>query len=215
LIGAGVAVLTVVLSPSAPATDAIISEALAPLHRCAEILRAIASGTGSQWTPEQAADWRQEALGLVDATAKARDDQEKHQLNARWNARAHQDRPVLERVEGALRAGERIAIHTRSIARALVDGSAAARPIPALSTMLSWIASAIDAYAAWAASADTPTDRRRLSETVRAADNTLGDTLTTVQQRWGNDPSQWLTFGTALAMSQRILAEVGRPLELP
>jgi hypothetical protein len=28
----------------------------------------------------------------------------------------------------------------------------------------------------------------------------------------GNDPTRWLTFGMTLAMSQRILAEVGRPL---
>ena len=29
----------------------------------------------------------------------------------------------------------------------------------------------------------------------------------------GSDPAQWLTFGMTLAMSQRILAEVGRPLD--
>jgi aryl-alcohol dehydrogenase-like predicted oxidoreductase len=37
--------------------------------------------------------------------------------------------------------------------------------------------------------------------------------LARVQQRWGNDPAQWLSFGMTLAMSQRILAEVGRPLD--
>ncbi len=31
--------------------------------------------------------------------------------------------------------------------------------------------------------------------------------------RWGNDPAQWLTFGITLAMSQRILAEIGRSLD--
>jgi hypothetical protein len=31
-------------------------------------------------------------------------------------------------------------------------------------------------------------------------------------ERWGNDTTQWLTFGVTLAMSQRILAEVARPL---
>ena len=33
------------------------------------------------------------------------------------------------------------------------------------------------------------------------------------QERWGSDPDQWLTFGVTLAMSQRILAEVSRPLD--
>jgi hypothetical protein len=69
------------------------------------------------------------------------------------------------------------------------------------------------AYAAWMASADTPADRRPLAETVHAADDTLTSALARVQERWGSDPAQWLTFGMTLAMSQRILAEVGRPLD--
>jgi uncharacterized membrane protein YccC len=39
LIGAGVAVGAVLLTPSAPAPAAVMSQALAPLHRCTEILR--------------------------------------------------------------------------------------------------------------------------------------------------------------------------------
>ena len=64
----------------------------------------------------------------------------------------------------ALRSGERIAIYTRSMARALADGSGNARPMPALSAMLAKTASATEAYTAWAASADTPADRRLLAE---------------------------------------------------
>jgi hypothetical protein len=99
------------------------------------------------------------------------------------------------------------------MARALVDGSGHARPMPALSAMLASTASAIAAYAAWMASTGTPADRRRLAETVHAADDTLTSALAKVQERWGSDTAQWLTFGMTLAMSQRILAEVGRPLD--
>jgi hypothetical protein len=48
---------------------------------------------------------------------------------------------------------------------------------------------------------------------VRAADDTLTRALARVQERWGSDPAQWLTFGMTLAMSQRILAEAGRPID--
>jgi hypothetical protein len=67
--------------------------------------------------------------------------------------------------------GERIISYTRSIARAMADGSGHARPMPTLSAMLASTASATGAYAAWLASTD------------------------------------------ALAMSQRILAEAGRPID--
>jgi hypothetical protein len=75
------------------------------------------------------------------------------------------------------------------------------------------IAAGLEAYTAWVASADTLADRRPLAKAVHAADDTLSSALARVQQRWGNDPAQWLTFGMTLAMSQRILAEVGRPLD--
>ena len=70
--------------------------------------------------------------------------------------------------------------------------------------MLAKTASATEAYTAWVASADTPADRRLLAGAVHAADDTLGGALGRVQERWGNDPAQWLTFGMTLAMSQRI-----------
>jgi hypothetical protein len=62
------------------------------------------------------------------------------------------------------------------------------------------------------ASGGAPADRRRLAETVHAADDDLTMALARVQERWGSDPAQWLTFGMTLAMSQRILAEAGRPI---
>jgi hypothetical protein len=64
---------------------------------------------------------------------------------------------------------------------------------------------------AWVTSRNGPTDRKRLAEALRTADDTLGSTLVLVQQRWGADATQWLTFGTVLAMSQRILSEVSPP----
>jgi hypothetical protein len=212
LIGAGVAVVAVLLSPSAPAPDAAMSKALAPLRRCTEILRTVSNGIGSQWTPGQAASWRLDAIGLIDTVATARREHDRFRLSTRWNARARRERAVLDRTEEALRSGERIAVYTRSMARALVDGSDNARPMPTLAAMLARTASATEAYAVWAASTGTPADRLRLSETVHAADDTLASALSRVQDRWGSDPAQWLTFGMTLAMSQRILAEVGRPL---
>jgi hypothetical protein len=212
LIGAGVAVIAVLLSPSAPGPDAVMSKALAPLRRCTEILQAVSTGIGSPWTPDQAASWRRDAITLIDTIATARRDHEGHRLSTRWNARARRERAALGRADEALLSCERIAIATRSMARALVDGSGHARPMPALSAMLAKTASATEAYTAWMASSGAPADRRLLAQAVHAADDTLGGALARVQQRWGNDPAQWLTFGMTLAMSQRILAEVARPL---
>ena len=213
LIGAGVAVIAVLLSPSAPAPDSVMSQALAPLHRCTEILRAIGTGIGSTWTRGQADSWRQDAIALIDTIATARGEQEGFRLSTRWNARARRERAALGQADEALLSGQRIAIYTRSMARALLDGSDNAHPMPALSAMLANTASATEAYTVWVASADTPADRRHLADAVHAADDTLGSALARVQQRWGNNPAQWLTFGMTLAMSQRILAEVGRPLD--
>jgi hypothetical protein len=213
LIGSAIAVLAVLVSPSAPAPERVVSDALAPLRHCRDILMEIGPGISAGWTLEQAEVWRNEALGLVDATAKAVRGHEGHQLTARWNARARRERPVLDRADDALRVGERIAIQTRSIARALVDGAADARPMPAVGAMLISTASAIEAYAAWVRTQDEQADRQRLSEAIRRAGKMFGQAVGRAQRRWGDDPTQWLTFGTILAMSQRILAEVSSPLE--
>jgi hypothetical protein len=79
--------------------------------------------------------------------------------------------------------------------------------------MLVSTASAIGAYAVWVASPGEPTDRQRLSDAVRVAGDSFGEALTRAQQRWRDDATQWLTFGTILTMSQRMLAEVSGPLE--
>ena len=213
LIGSGVAVIAVLLSPSAPGPDAVMSKALAPLRRCTEILREISAGIGSPWTPDQAATWRQDAMTLIDTIAAARREHQSHQLSSRWNVRARRERMTLGRADEALRTGERIAIYTRSMARALVDGSGHAHPMPTLSAMLEQTAAATEAYTVWVASAGTSADRQRLAQAVHDADATLGSAFTRVQQRWAGDPAQWLTFGMTLAMSQRILAEAGRPLD--
>jgi uncharacterized membrane protein YgaE (UPF0421/DUF939 family) len=211
LIGAGIALVVVLLSPTAPTPEDIASRAQAPLRRCSEILRAMATGIEAQWTRDQAVHWREEALTLVATIAKARREHDAHQLSARWNARAYRERPALERARQALTVGERLAVNTRSISRALVDGSDDARPMPSLSALLVSTVSAIDAYEAWVTSLNGPSDRTRLVETIQAADDALGSTLALAQQRWAADPAQWLTFGTVLAMTQRILAEVSPP----
>ncbi len=213
LIGSAIAVLAVLVSPSAPAPERVVSDALAPLLRCRDVLVNIGSGISSEWTLEKAQAWRREALGLVETTINARRDHEGHQLTARWNARAYRQRPVLERADESLGVGERIAIQTRSISRALVDGAPAARPMPSVGAMLVSTASAIEAYAVWVASPGELADRQRLSDAIRVADETFGQAVAGVRRRWQDDPTQWLTFGTILAMSHRILAEVSSPLE--
>src|ERR1700735_5548755 len=85
LIGAPVAVIAVLLTPSAPGPDAVMSRALAPLRRCTEILREVSTGIGSPWTPGQAAAWRQDAMTLIDAIATARRETQSHQLHSRGN----------------------------------------------------------------------------------------------------------------------------------
>ena len=215
LIGAAIAVLAVLVSPSAPAPERVVSDALAPPRRCRDILVDIGSAISSAWTFEQAEAWRREAFGLVETTAKARRDHEGHQLTARWNARARRERPALERADEALQVGERIAIQTRSITRALVDGAPAAHPMPAVGAMLVSTASAVGAYTVWVASPAEPADHQRLSEAIRLAGETFSQAVARAQRRWRDDPAQWLTFGTILAMSQRILAEVSGPLESP
>jgi uncharacterized membrane protein YccC len=213
LIGSAIAVLAVLVSPSAPAPERVVSGAVAPLRRCRDVLMEIGSAIGSAWSLEQAEVWRREALGLVEASAKARQGHEGDQLTARWNARARRGLPVLKRADEALGVGERTSVQTRSIARALVDGAAVARPMPAVGAMLVSTASAVEAYAAWVGSPGEPADRQRLSETIRVAGETLSHAVGRAQRRWGDDPTQWLTFGTILAMNQRILAEVSSPLE--
>ena len=110
LIGSAIAVLAVLVSPPAPAPERVISDALTPLRRCHDTLTEIGSGIGSAWTLEQAQAWRQEAIGLFEATATARRDHQGHQLTARWNARARRQHLVLERADEALRVGDRITI---------------------------------------------------------------------------------------------------------
>jgi hypothetical protein len=213
LIGSVIAVVAVLASPQAPAPERVVANADAPLRHCRDILMEIGSGIGSAWSLEQAEGWRSQAVGVIEATAKARRDHQGLQLTARWNARARRQRPVLERVDQALSVCERTAIQARSIARALVDGAVHARPMPAVGTTLVSTASAVDAYAAWVGSPDEPADRHRLSEAIRVADETFRQAVGRAQRRWGDDPAPWLTFGTILAMSQRILAEVSSPLE--
>jgi hypothetical protein len=215
LIGAAVAVAAVVLSRAAPAADAIIDEAVGPLRRASEILRAVSVGISEPWTVDHASSWRADALGLVDVVARARQVYEGRRVSARWNTRARRGREALERAEGALRAGNRVGVYCRSLTRALVDGSTDSRPMPTLSAMLARTASAVDGYVEWVASADIPADRQQLSDRVRDADATLGVALDRAQHQWGDDAGQWLTFGIVLAMSQRILAEVGSPIDSP
>ncbi len=213
LIGSAVAVLAVLASPSAPAPERVVANALAPLRRGRDVVMEMGSGISSDWTLEQAEAWRRQAFGVVEATANARRDHQGHQLTARWNARARRQRPVLERVDQALGVGERTAVQARSIARALVDGAAHAHPMPAIGAMLVATASAIEAYAVWVGSPGEAADRQRLSEAIRVADETFHQSVGRAQSRWGDDPTPWLSFGTILAMSQRILAEVSSPLE--
>jgi uncharacterized membrane protein YccC len=213
LIGSTIAVLAVLASPSAPAPERVVSDVLAPLRQCRDVLIDIGSAIGTPWTLQQAQVWRKDGLGLVEATSIARRTHEGHQLTARWNARARRQRHVLERADEALRIGELVGTQTRSIARALVDAAPDARPMPAVGTMLVSTATSVEAYTRWVASPDESADRKRLSDAIRVAGETFGEAVARTQLRWRDEPTEWLTFGTILAMSHRILTEVGSPLE--
>jgi hypothetical protein len=215
LIGSAVAVLAVLASPSAPAPERVVSDAVAPLYLCRDLLMDIGSSISSIWTLQQAEGWRKDGFGLVEATVLARRTHEGHKLTARWNARARRQHPVFERADEAVRIGERVAAQSRSIARALVDGAPDARPMHTVAAMLVSTASSVEAYATWVASPGEPADRRQLTDAIRVAGETFGQAVVRTQQRWRDDPDQWLTFGSILTMTHRILAEVGSPLESP
>jgi uncharacterized membrane protein YccC len=208
-VGAAVAVLVVLLIPSAPTLEVVLSEALAPLFHCSDTLRSIGEGVGQAWTRDQAVAWRQEARGLMEEIDAARDSQERHQLNARWNLRAHDEQAVLNRSEEALRVGERAAIYARSIARALMDGSADAQPMPGVSAVLVGTALATDAYVAWVTSGGDSSQLRLLSETIRSISDTF-DAIAYCPQQWEIDATSWLMFGTILSMNHWILTELGQ-----
>ena len=214
-VGAAVAVFVVLLVPSAPKLEVVLSEALAPLFHCSDTLRSIGEGIGQAWTRDQAVAWRQEARGLMEEIDAARDSQERHQLNARWNIRAHGEQVVLNRSEEALRVGERIAIYARSIARALMDGSADAQPMPGVSAVLVGTASATDAFAACVASGDKETQLRILSETVRSMDDSLDSVVAGLEELTGIEATSWLTFGAVLTINHWILSELGQASRLP
>jgi uncharacterized membrane protein YgaE (UPF0421/DUF939 family) len=213
LIGSAIAVLAVLASPSAPEAERVVSDAVAPLSKCHDLLVEIGSAIGSVWTLQQAQVWRKDGLELIQATSLARRTHEGYLLTARWNARAHRHRHVLERADEGLRIGELIATQTRSIARALVDAAPDARPMPAVGTMLVSTATSVEAYARWIASPGESADLQRLSDAIRVAGDTLGQAVAQTQPRWRDEPTQWLTFGTILAMNHRILTEVSSPLE--
>lgn len=78
--------------PVGAGPDAAMSKALAPLRRCTEILRAVSTGIGSPWTPDQAASWRLDAVTLIDTIATARREHQGDRLSTRWNARARRER---------------------------------------------------------------------------------------------------------------------------
>jgi hypothetical protein len=79
--------------------------------------------------------------------------------------------------------------------------------------MLASTASAVEAFARWVASSGQSADRERLSDAIRVAGETFGEAVARTQLHWRDEPTQWLTFGTILAMSQRILDEVSSPLK--
>jgi hypothetical protein len=60
--------------------------------------------------------------------------------------------------------------------------------------MLVSAASVTEAYAVWVASPGESADRQQLSDAIRVADQTSGQAVARAQQRWQDDPAQWLTF---------------------
>jgi hypothetical protein len=209
-IGAAVAVVVVLLSPSPPMREIIVSEATAPLRGCSQLLRSIGKGVELAWTRDEAELWLEEARGVMKEIDEARDSYEQHQVNARWNVRARGERSILDRFGEALHIGEGIAIHARAIARCLLDGSEDAKPMPGVSALLVATASAIDEYAAWVASGGDCTQPQSPSKAMHSIDKSLYQAFPWIQEPWRIDATAWLTFGTVLTANRWILAELAQ-----
>ena len=213
LIGSAVAVVAVLVSPPAPSP---LRVAPMPLHHCG----VLATSCGTSGLPSA----RRGQSKKRRRGAKRRSDWSRpppkpgRTMRVINSPRVGMQGPVEIELcsivlDEALQVGEKIAIQTRSISRALVDGAPDARPMPGVGAMLVSTASAIEAYAEWVASPGESTDRQRLSYAIRVAGETFGRAVVRAQERWRDDPKQWLTFGTLLTMSQRILGEVSSPIE--
>jgi uncharacterized membrane protein YgaE (UPF0421/DUF939 family) len=213
LVGAAIGAGVALLSPPAPAPGGATSFAADTMRGAAELVRAIAAELGSSWSLTQAADWEGQASRLVEVAKEARGRMDAARLSARWNALARRARATLDRADDSLVSAERITIQVRAMARALVDGSDQARPLPTVAALLDGAADATSAVAAWTGSDGDATTLRSLARAVDDADSALRATLVRAQERWGSDATQWLTFGLVLAATQQILAEASRPLD--
>jgi uncharacterized membrane protein YgaE (UPF0421/DUF939 family) len=213
LIGAAIGAVVALLSPAAPSPRDAMTSATDTMRDAADLLHHIGTELGSAWSPDQAEGWQGLSSGLVDEARNARERLEAERLTTRWNAMARRARQRLDQVEDALVAAERVTIQVQAIARALEAGADEARPLPRTGRLLCTTGQATRALAVVADSDGDPVAVSRLADALRQADEALRATLERAQHAWGDDPAEWLTFGLALAATQRILGEVSRPLD--
>ena len=208
LIGVTIGAIAVLVSPSAPSSARVVAVAVDPLRRLAGVLRDAGKGIGGSWSRAEAVSWYAEASAVVDFIVERRGHLASQKVSARWNARARQFRPTLDRTEEALASARRMAVQTRGMIHGIVDASDEAPTLPGLGQLLLEVADAVDAYAGWIRSSDDPGSRSELAQALEKTGQALQGSLGRVRERWGDDVDRWLTFGVVLVGTQRILAEL-------
>lgn len=214
IVGAAIGVAVVLVSPSAPRIDQIATMADEPLERAAELLAAIGTGVGGAWTQEQAAEWHAAAVAGVTSVLAARSALENEELAARWNARARNLPPQLERSAAALTVARRVAIHVRSMTMALTSVPAGEPPKPVLGEVLTSLADLVRAYAGWVVHEDNDVARGAFHDAIAAAEARVETFLELAEERWRSDAQRWLTLGVVLSGAQRILAVITEPVDV-
>jgi uncharacterized membrane protein YccC len=213
LIGVGIGAAAVLLSPSAPSREALVAAATEPLAGLAGVLREAGTGIAGTWTRAEAEKWFADASGVVDAVMEQRRRTESQKVGARWNARAPQFLPALTRAEEALATARRMAIQVRGMTRGMTEGSAQAPSLPRLGALLTSLAEAVDAYAAWVGSGGQYRERQALSDALDRSEDALKVSLDRVRSSWRDDIDRWMAFGLILAGTQRIVAELNGELD--
>jgi len=213
VIGAAIGVAVVLVSPTAPRAEAIVSSATEPLRGAAGLLTAMGSGIAQPWTKHQAEGWHGQAVALVASIADARGSLESAKLAARWNARARSLPPQLERADDALSAGRRVCIHLRSMTLALTAVPEGEPPKPVLGEVTVLLAQVVLAYGEWMTHDEDEASRRRFESATWACEQRLGAFVELAEERWQSDAQRWLTLGVVLAGIQRILAVVTEPID--
>jgi hypothetical protein len=205
LLGAAVAVVVVLLSPTVLRTDAICTNALRGLKSCSDVLRSISDVDWSSDELRDADDLDHRCVDAITQMAQSRADYEDLLRAARWNPRTPKLRRDLTSIEMILAAGDAIAPPIRAIACAMSDRSLHEPPEEVV-FLLSSASAAMDA-ALKSLDAVVIADNVCLCQLDTMTIDTLARTLTQLEVAANVDCDTWFTLLTIVVMSGRILQE--------